>query len=292
MLDSAGARQCVHLDTRMARVFRLRKGVMTSARLINDRLSRESIRWRPLMVTLTYAPGVDWRPDHVTDFLRRVHMYGKRRGFKLPYVWVMELHKSGVPHYHVILWVPARWRLPQSDRRGWWPHGMTNTVRVRNAVGYVAKYASKLASKDAAFPKGARIHGIGGITGLERRIIAWWKLPKDLRTGEEGSVAWRRAKGGGWSCQDTGEYRPPSWGLMAIASDHGIVALAEIPPGTPRPVMAPSWRQTVAEYAGVRRRLIQERNEDLMELQQTDWPAYVLRVAGEVRQALAFSTSL
>lgn len=201
----------VQIDTHLARVFRLKKGVMTTARLVNDRLKAESIRWVPVMVTLTYKNAADWAPNQITAFCNRVQMYAKRRGYKFPCVWVMELQKRGAPHYHVLFWIPARLRLPKADRQGWWVYGSTNIVRVKNPVGYVAKYASKFESKDCQFPHGARIHGIGGITQLEKRIVAWWKLPKDLRTGEEGSCKWNRAIGGGWENRETGEKQLPKW---------------------------------------------------------------------------------
>lgn len=217
MIAQSPAAQGVRIDSRLSRVFRLRKGVMTTARLVNDRLKSAPIRWVPVMVTLTYRDVDAWRKNHIADFIKRVYMYGRRRGYKLPYLWVMELQKRGAPHYHVIFWIPARLRLPKADRQGWWLHGSTNIVRVKNAVGYVAKYASKMESKDdGEFPRGARIHGSGGLEKHEKRIVAWWKLPKDLRTGEEGSVAWCRAPGGGWLNRDTGELRSPDWGLSAI----------------------------------------------------------------------------
>jgi len=210
----------VQIDTHLARVFRLKKGVMTTARLVNDRLAGEKIRWVPLMVTLTYKDVDAWKPEHIADFMKTVNAWGKRKGFTLPYVWVMELQKRGAPHFHVLLWIPKRLRLPEPDKRrrtkagwqdAWWSWGDSNIKRVRNPVGYVAKYASKFESKDCKFPKGARIHGIGGIKKLEKRIIAWWKLPKDLRTGEEGSCIWRRALGGGWINPETEEKILPKW---------------------------------------------------------------------------------
>lgn len=220
--------QSVVMDTRLARVYRMKKGVMTTARLVNDRLAGASIRWRPIMVTLTYANPDGWRPEHVAEFLNTVRKWAKRRGYTLPYVWVMELTKKGTPHYHVLFWIPARLHLPKSDRRGWWPHGSTNTIRVRNSVGYVAKYASKFESKDGQFPKGARLHGIGGLTGMEKRVVAWWKLPKRFRTGEEGSVVWRRIIGGGWRCLDDGTEVKPSFVVHHMA-DSPYVMIEEGP---------------------------------------------------------------
>lgn len=214
--------QSVALDVSAGRVFRLRKSVMTTARLVNDRLADPSknpkgMRYQPIMVTYTYRPGVEWHPDHISKALHAMQAWAKRKLERLPYLWVMELTKAGVPHYHLIVWMPARWRMPKHDLRGWWPHGSTRVERVRNAVGYVAKYASKFASKDAAFPKSARIHGMGGLTKHEKRVVAWWKLPKDLRTGEEGSCIWRRKPGGGWFNPETGQVVYSEWRITMFS---------------------------------------------------------------------------
>jgi len=108
---------------------------------------------RPVMVTLTYAPGSEWEPWHVSRYLQAVHSWAVRQGVTLPRVWVAELQlgrfiASGcrpaeAVHFHVLFWLPARLSMPKADKRGWWPHGMTRTERARNPVGYMAKYASK-----------------------------------------------------------------------------------------------------------------------------------------------------
>lgn len=217
--------QSVVLDTTLARVYRLKKGVMTTARLVNDRLKASSVLWTPIMVTLTYERDDQWQPDHISKFMDVVQKWASRKplggrlGTKLPYVWVAELQKRGAVHYHVLLWIPKRWRIPYPDKQGWWKWGASGVDRVRNPVGYVAKYASKFESKgQAEFPKGLRLHGIGGLNKQEKRIVAWWKLPKDMRQGNEGSVAFKRAKGGGWENKDTGEVTPSHWGLAAVGS--------------------------------------------------------------------------
>ena len=105
---------------------------------------------------------------------------------------------------------------------------MTKIEWARNAIGYIAKYASKA---DSLHPpaKGARMHGNGGVSfepvfcdkggtcapflvpgRLEQR---WWKLPTWLRGTVEPSDRVRRAEsgtGGGHIHPDTGEvYRSP-----------------------------------------------------------------------------------
>lgn len=178
-----------------SRVRRLRRRLLTVSRLHDfECLGR---RVYPCMVTLTYADGDAWRPDHLGDYLRRVRKWWGRQGFgsKLRYVWVAELQARGALHYHVVFWMPAGVILPKSDRRGWWPHGSTRTEAARAPVAYVMKYASKCENPCGRFPEGARIHGGGGLAEA-RRIASWWTLPawaRDLF----GVGECRRAVGGG-----------------------------------------------------------------------------------------------
>jgi len=234
----------VILDSTMQRIYRMKKGILTSSRLIGQRLEQSTdskgrlIPWCPVMVTMTYEESINYEPWHISKFLDCVYRWGKRAGYQIPYCWVMELTKKGKPHYHCILWIPKRLRLPRADSRGWWPHGMTNTIRAKNAYGYLAKYASKAHGakddngKTIQFPKGARIHGIGGLTKKEAAIIAWWKLPKALRLGDEGSHKWRRKVGGGWHCIEgdaKGNVFDSGWGLVSINAVEKRVRLMEKP---------------------------------------------------------------
>jgi len=208
--------QPVVIDSSIGRIIRLKKSVMNAARLVADRTrvpanNPHGWRYSARMITLTYRDGVEWKPEHISDFLRVMQMWARRRiGEALPYVWVMELTKRGRPHFHVLVWCPSRFQIPKPDKKGWWNHGSRDAGSrvervVKNAVGYVAKYASKCQDEMSRFPKGARIFGTGGLAKHERRVVAWWNLPKALRTGEEGSVSWKRAIGGGWLNRDTGE---------------------------------------------------------------------------------------
>jgi len=253
--------QSVVLDTTLARVYRLKKGVMTTARLVNDRLKASAVLWTPIMVTLTYKDADSWRPEQISDFMRLVQTWACRkglkgvRGLKLPYVWVAELQQRGAVHYHVLLWIPKRWRIPYPDKQGWWKYGSSGVDRVHNPVGYVSKYASKFESKgQAEFPKGLRLHGIGGLNAQEKRVVAWWKLPKDMRHGAEGSVAFRRAVGGGWENRDTGEVTPSLWGLASVGSgDFATVRLVRKPvlPSdvTGRPSLVREWLGRISRTA-------------------------------------------
>lgn len=173
------------IDQEAARMRRMRSGVLTWARLSDEWTATTGRRWWSCMVTLTYGPSASWEPRHISQFLACVAEWARRQGIRLPYTWVMELTKAGVPHYHVLLWVPRGYRLPKPDRRGWWPHGSTRIEQARSAVGYVAKYVSKGWGPEAlhALPKGARISGRGGLPRCseQRREAQWWRLPGWLR---------------------------------------------------------------------------------------------------------------
>lgn len=200
----------IRIDREATRVKRLRCSVLTAARLH----VAQRPKWKCAMLTTTYAPGRDWAPGQISDLVRHIRQYLKRRGVEMRHVWVQEFMKSGRPHYHMLIWLPLGVTLPKPDKRGWWPFGWTKIEWVRYAVGYIAKYASKADSLHQP-AKGARMHGSGGLTDealLEQR---WWKLPGWLRA-EGGPMPSDRVKraatgtGGGFLHPETGEvYRSP-----------------------------------------------------------------------------------
>lgn len=193
----------IRVDQALARLRRMRKSVITTARLHQEATPRA----RAAMVTLTYREGAPWQPRHVSEFLKRARQWAARRGHALRGVWVMETTKRGKPHYHVLLWLPRGLSLPKPDKQGWWPHGMTRIEYVRKAVGYAAKYASKGAD---ALPKGARCHGGFGLEEAARLHLRWWKLPEWLREQVTTASGLRRLPGVGWVDADTGEtFRSP-----------------------------------------------------------------------------------
>lgn len=154
-----------------------------------------------LMITLTYAGTNEaWNPRHVSEFMKRVRQHLARRGLPCRYVWVAELQKRGVIHYHVALWVPVGCKLPKPDECGWWPHGMTRIEVARAAVPYLLKYLSKDTSKTfGRFPRGARLYGAGGLVHTERRTRRWLRLPAFVQSRSDVADDWRRRDGGGWT---------------------------------------------------------------------------------------------
>lgn len=203
----------VEIDPHQARLRRLKKNVITSARLMAEQTKGERVR--AAMVTLTYRPEDDWNPRQIAAYVTRVREWMRRRGIPARYVWVLELTKAGRPHYHVLWWLPKGVTMPKADKRGWWPHGMTRSEWARNAVGYLAKYASK-GTGDASFPKGARIYGVGGLGVPARLERAWWNLPVSVREWGGPLSLWRRSPGGGWVSRATGEWRDALWSVQII----------------------------------------------------------------------------
>jgi hypothetical protein len=198
----------LRIDREASRLKRLKCSVLTAARLH----VKQRNRWKVAMLTLTYAPEFDWAANQMSDLVRHVRKYLRRKGIEMRYVWVQEFTKKGRPHYHMLLWLPLGITLPKPDKRGWWPFGFTKIEWARNAIGYIAKYASK---GDSLHPpaRGARMHGNGGVTGEELLEQRWWKLPSWLRETADYRDGVRRAAprtGGGFVNPTSGEvYRSP-----------------------------------------------------------------------------------
>ena len=135
------------------------------------------------MVTLTYRDDVDWSPRQVSNYLKCVREWARRKGIFIHYVWVLELTKRGRPHYHVLFWLPRGISMPKADKQGWWRHGMTNTVPARSPVGYLCKYTSKGIDFDSwgKLPRGGRLYGHGGYTPKMRITRAWLVAPAWVR---------------------------------------------------------------------------------------------------------------
>lgn len=199
--------QCIKIDRAQARVTRLRKGVGVGAKALLN-LGTECAE-NNVMVTLTYrGDNDDWKPRHVSDYIRKVRAWFADRcpGERLRYVWVAELQQRGVIHYHAVFFLPAGVRMPQADRRGWWPHGFTNTLKATAPVAYLMKYASKVQSKTiGGFPRGARIYGLGGLDRAGAAFKRWVLWPAYVQGNASVSDRFRPAKGGGYINAETGE---------------------------------------------------------------------------------------
>lgn len=215
-------RVVIELDPNRIRAQRLKKSVITSARLHDEEAKKGSQRGAWYMLTTTYADGSSSGPRDVSELLKRLRGHFNRlvrlkyRSHRpvFRYLWVGELTKRLVPHYHILIWIPRGIFLPKADTRGWWPHGMTQIVKARNAVGYLAKYASKFCPATAdAYPKGFRTHGCGGLNPESKRELRWWKAPTEAREAL-GPLADIRKALGGYVDKLTGEFWPSPWRVI------------------------------------------------------------------------------
>lgn len=185
------------IDRHKSRAVRMRKSILTGARLLVEEGQRGGFRGRWAMLTATYRNEGAWEPKHVSVLRQRVFEWLKRRGVKARFVWCLELTRKLVPHYHFLIWLPRGLTIPKPDKQGWWPWGMTRVEWARRAVGYVAKYASKATPEAfAAMPKGARTHGVGGLTGEGARQLRWWKAPTFSRDALGPDADIRKVVGG------------------------------------------------------------------------------------------------
>lgn len=191
----------------------MKRSVLNAARLLAARPSLQ--RYRVAMLTLTYRPDQEYSPRQIVSCVKKIKQWGLRRGHVLPYVWVMELHASGRPHYHLLFWLPRGLTMPKPDKQGWWPHGLTKIEWARNAVGYIAKYASKGDSRDQ-FPKGAHIHGCGGLEPQERDDRTWWNMPKWVREVWKIEDRPRPSSGGGYTSRVLGDWLPSPWQVLGF----------------------------------------------------------------------------
>lgn len=198
------------VDVRAMKVKRARYATLTAARL--HRLERPT--WVATFIGMTYRPGCDYGPRDISDMVKAVRIWCEARAIECRYVWVAEMQKRGVIHYHMLVFHPKRYNFPKPDKCGMWPHGTTNRqVGIRYAVAYMAKYMSK--GDAAAFPKGARTYGCGGLEGTAKLEMRWWKLPTWVRTQYAPEDAVKRAKGG-FLVPATGEILPSPWEVRFI----------------------------------------------------------------------------
>lgn len=204
-------RDRIEINPHAKRVKRMSTAVHHSARLIDFDCVGGGRRWNKKFITLTYADVDGWDAGHIRDFSRRLRDWCKRRGLPLRSVWVAELQQRGAVHYHMVLWLPKGYMIPEPDRSGWWPHGSTNVKTVKNPTAYIAKYASKTTADDAArYPKGARMHGACGLDKEGKRHLRYWQAPFWVRDALTGRADIRKVTGG-YADKITGEFLPSPW---------------------------------------------------------------------------------
>lgn len=177
------------------------------------------------MVTMTYRDGIRWEASQPAEFWHRVRQWYRRQRIPLRYTWTMELTKRGRPHYHALVWVPRHLMLPTPDKRGWWRHGSTRTEVARNAVGYLAKYASKgtggqcdAEGVEYSLPRHARISGGSQIEAARAAEWRYWTAPRWARERCSDVTDLHKVPGG-FVVADTGEFLQSPWRFVGLSAD-------------------------------------------------------------------------
>ena len=212
----------VVIDTEKVRLTRLRRSLCSSAQLLQQALG--PLRYRPAMLTLTYRDVDGFEPCHISNLLTRIRNWLVRRGRNLHYVWVAELQLRGALPYHIVIWLPRGLTLPKPDKQGWWPHGSTRIEWARNPIGYLIKYSTKFDSK-FGLPKGARLHGSGGLDPTGKQIRRWINLPTWLKCLAGVGSAFVRVKGCGLVERDTGVCMQSPW---RVSCRGGVVTATQV----------------------------------------------------------------
>jgi hypothetical protein len=109
----------------------------------------KSGRYRALAITLTFINfdkylefqrrgGVRWFLNDLNSLIKR--NYKRRDWF---FLWIMEIQKRGIPHFHLLLVVPRGVRIPFPDK--WvFTFGMTNIKELKKfGSRYLLKYLDK-----------------------------------------------------------------------------------------------------------------------------------------------------
>ncbi|MFA5589713.1 MAG: replication initiation protein [Lysobacteraceae bacterium] len=220
----------IEINTHAKRVKRMSTAVHHSARLLDFDAGEGGRRTRKAFITLTYKDVDGWEPGDIRAFTDKLRGWCKRRHIPLRFVWVAELQKRGAVHYHVCVWIPHNKKLPKPDQAGWWGGGYTDIREIKNPAAYMAKYASKTTPDDAArYPKGARMHGAGGLAKEGKRHLRYWQAPFWVRDGLGGRADIRKVTGG-YADKITGEFLPSPW---MVVLDGGKVWAIKKPENEP-----------------------------------------------------------
>jgi len=201
-----------------------RRGVITSLssrsrRRLRERLHR--MRWPSsvLFLTLTFDPSrftYDWK-YHLHRFV--IGFLKSHPGWAV--VWKLELHQSGMPHFHLLLVPPPGVRMPfipheELARR--WGLGFVWVERVwqRHVAKYLAKYVYKSGPWPSGRPGGRweRVHSLdpGDIseTAASIRLGRFW--------GIRGAVVWTPVRIGAplWAVRKALEVRRGLEGMLGF----------------------------------------------------------------------------
>lgn len=158
-------------------------------------------------VTLTYGNNADFCSKHVTRFINCLRLKLKRQGHSLLYAWVLE--RASMLHYHLIIWLPRRFKLCHEDLMKWWRWGSTWNEACRKVSSWI-RYISKREDK-ANLPSSARIFGSGGLDDDGKETVGKAMLPRWLSVLLPKEAKPRRLAGMGWVDKKTGVIYESPW---------------------------------------------------------------------------------
>lgn len=135
---------------------------MCAARL---RLAGRGVSWDALPLHEQFAERCLEAGKSITRYLKRIR---KESGAKLRYILVAEAHKSGLPHWHILIHEVGDQPVRHSTLKKQWGQGFSDFKLVAEhessrAAYYVAKYLTKSASARVRASRGyghSRQHGL------------------------------------------------------------------------------------------------------------------------------------
>jgi len=234
---------------------------------------------RCAFITLTYRSDAVWSARHITQVQKCYEMWAKRRSIKISIVWVMELTKNGVPHYHLLIWLPKGITPPMPDKQGWWKHGSTNATWLKKPSRYIAKYFSKSPSKDGThdFPKGARIYGHRGLSPMAMAVKRHYSLPLWLRKITEVGAKCTKLFGGWWYNADIDySFRSP-WVLNTDADGRWVFKNVGFTPDDALPFDVRTW---VSERVHTNKKGGKKKQTSIVEVFSPELAEIMARVRG------------
>jgi len=216
------------------------RGVITSfstrsRRRLRERLHR--MRWPAsvLFLTLTFDPSrftSNWK-YHLHRFI--IGFLKANPGWAV--IWKLELHQSGMPHFHLLLVPPPGVRIPfipHGDLSERWGMGFVWVERVwqRRIAQYLAKYVYKSGPWPSSRPGGRWERVLSLDPGDISETAAYIRLRLGRFWGIRGSIRWARVRLGApaWAIRRALEIRQqlekvlgfPIRGWLAVFLDRQV----------------------------------------------------------------------
>jgi len=148
--------KAVIVDTYRSRLSKMRFRIYEWAEAMA--ILKKEVPTRMVMIMLTYKKVGDYKPGHINDYMKKIkqsvgkNIYG--------FAWVAELQDRGAVHYHLVMVVKKRSRIPMPDKSGMWKHGWSG-IRTAKTPFYLLKYTGKEYQKDLqAYPKSCRLYAV------------------------------------------------------------------------------------------------------------------------------------